>query len=81
MVQSFPTYMEPADLSKTLGAMLMGQLVRGGGGSGDTLQHLGRSLECNATMAIIWSSLAGVEPWGKIRGPGWNGTWYGLKPV
>ena len=34
MVQSFPAYMEPADLSKTLGAMLMGQLVRGGGGLG-----------------------------------------------
>ena len=62
MVQSCPAYMEHADLSKTLGAMLMGQLVQGGGGSGDTVQHLGRGLECNATMAIIWSSLAGVEP-------------------
>ena len=69
MVQSCPAYMEPADLSKTLGTMLMGQLVRGGG-SGDTLQHLGRGLECNATMAIIWSSLAGVEPWEKSKGLG-----------
>ena len=56
---------------KTLGAMLIGQLVRGGGGGAwDTLQHLGRGLECNATMAFIWSSLAGVEPRKKSKGLG-----------
>ena len=44
--------------------------VPGAGGSEDTLQHLGRGLECNATMAIIWGSLAGMDPRDKSKGPG-----------
>ena len=34
------------------------------------VQRLGRSLECNASMAMVWGSFAAIEPREKSKGLG-----------